>query len=814
MRPLRLLLLLAAFVALPVLTFFSLLYSHPRHATAESTKFGHASSVGAFFSFHTPSSLFPPSAVISLTDDNSTFFLARPASFGPSLPSNGLSGRLWVGSGFGDDTLKSGGVVAGAEGELGCSDVLGWSDGKRPGSGIKNGKSSNMINDAGRLGAQSAASTGSAGHRQKRDGVGKAETLTESTPASLPREEDGTDDHLHHPLSVSLIQKPPKLGQSANSNSAKDCHHAEHADIQSIQESAEIAGKVVLLSRGGCGFLEKVKWVQRRGGVALIVGDDSRGGPLVTMYARGDTSNISVPSLFTSHTTAHLLSSLIPRGGQTDGAPVTQNSGPSSDSPKSAKSVMKNKIRKENKSSADRPTFTSITEATKLSSVSYSTVISDLRSDVSAGSENLAPRAKKRASWLRSFASALCLRRSLDSPDLQADSRRPPSSGRINWVISETWADEPPNAKKKNGKSAISIKSKKKSRDTSKSGSEQNAGDDFVIGVQDWRDPDLVGSQDLIGHATRDTSESLVAKSSPRPSIFPDKKSGNGQSIEKGLAGGSITPSSGEYEKPGHRFDSAHYRDREQEAHLTNENPSNNQPGGDGSAWLGQLFERSPNQASSVADGVGSSTGKGLPPGAKSAIEDDDDGLEAFNDHEGLWVTITPTAVSTSPFFDTLLVLVVSPLVTLTIVYAMLLIRSRIRRRRWRAPKSVVDRLPVRTYHTMPYSPGSAHSQETSPISSSATSPLLRSDSQSTKPRPRSWPRTTSGITETPTASVENMISKAHLVRGGRLVSDSSPRKPYSGKQIECVVCLEEYVDGQSRVMSLPCGHEFHADCM
>lgn len=34
------------------------------------------------------------------------------------------------------------------------------------------------------------------------------------------------------------------------------------------------------------------------------------------------------------------------------------------------------------------------------------------------------------------------------------------------------------------------------------------------------------------------------------------------------------------------------------------------------------------------------------------------------------------------------------------------------------------------------------------------------------------------------------------------------------GKQIECVVCLEEYVDGVSQVMSLPCGHEFHVDCI
>ena len=69
--------------------------------------------------------------------------------------------------------------------------------------------------------------------------------------------DDGTDDRLH------------------KSNPATSS--VAHADIESIQESAEIKGKVVLLKRGGCGFLEKVRWAQRRGGVALIVGDDVRG---------------------------------------------------------------------------------------------------------------------------------------------------------------------------------------------------------------------------------------------------------------------------------------------------------------------------------------------------------------------------------------------------------------------------------------------------------------------------------------------------------------------------------------------------------
>ena len=39
-------------------------------------------------------------------------------------------------------------------------------------------------------------------------------------------------------------------------------------------------------------------------------------------------------------------------------------------------------------------------------------------------------------------------------------------------------------------------------------------------------------------------------------------------------------------------------------------------------------------------------------------------------------------------------------------------------------------------------------------------------------------------------------------------------RRKYGGRQRECVVCLEEYFDGVSKVMGLPCGHEFHADCM
>jgi hypothetical protein len=193
---------------------------------------------------------------------------------------------------------------------------------------------------------------------------------------------------------------------------------------------------------------------------------------------------------------------------------------------------------------------------------------------------------------------------------------------------------------------------------------------------------------------------------------------------------------------------------------------------------------------------------------------------EAPNSHEGLWVTITPTS-SASPFFDTLLVLVISPLVTLTVVYALLILRARIRRRRWRAPKSVVERLPVRTYRTVAPSPVLSP-QDSSPAAT-PTTPLL-SDASRARPRPRS--RTTTGVFDTdslltPTPAIPAAIpalrpasrdGPAQPEKGSGGVS--AEWKKYMGRQVECVVCLEEYIDGVSRVMSLPCGHEFHADCM
>lgn len=565
------------------------------------------SSVNALFSFTSPGALFPPSAIISLTDDNSTFFLARPAAFGPVLPSDGLSGPLWIGSGFGDDALS--------RGELGCSDIPGWDE---SGEGLARASRPTSTVESRRTGP--LAETKDKPRRTASDG---------ETPALST--DDGTDDHLHQPLNQGTRQS------------------SDHADIQSLQESAEIAGKVVLLKRGGCGFLAKVEWAQRRGGVAVIVGDDVRGGGLIRMYARGDTSNVTIPSLFTSHTTAHLLSSLLPSGKAFSG--IVSSDG---------------KVGQQK----DKPTAT--------------------------GSALQSPSTGSQAGPLRS-------------------KEDPPGKGWLHSLLLTLGLA---------------------------SGAKQPT-DDFKIGEDDWRDPKF--------RNLPTTTRALQATITP-------------------------TSTASVFNSSRHQVKTRSATNSEDKAHW----PS----------WLG-LRRRSVTSITSAS----SQKLDTLPGDAQP--------------HEGLWVTLTPTNVSSSPFFDTLLVLVISPLVTLSVVYALLLLRSRIRRRRWRAPKSVVERLPVRTYHTI--SDSSSSPSATSEAATPTTPLLQRTPSQPTSSASRSSSR---DELEAPAASSSVRHAARDREEEKRETGLAEWRRRYGGRQKECVVCLEEYVDGVSQVMSLPCGHEFHVDCM
>ncbi|OJD22266.1 hypothetical protein ACJ73_06388 [Blastomyces percursus] len=773
MRPPRLILLLACFIFLPILlTILSLLSTHPQQhgSTSQSSVSGGVGRLRAFFSFHAPSSLFPPSAMISLTDDNSTFFLARPAAFGPVLPSNGLSGQLWIGSGFGDDALRKGGVTTGAEGELGCSDVPGWEGTDKNQNGdVGSGQGTTKLTAG--IKVKSSAHQGVEALHKRRD-EHSPDLVRLVGKEGHPSKDDGTDDHFHHPLPESGPPGPPSTDKSNK--------ELAHADIQSLQESAEIRGKIVLLSRGGCGFLEKVKWAQRRGGIALVVGDHTRGGGLVTMYARGDTSNITIPAVFTSHTTAHLLSSLIPPETQSD-----------SNSPKDpSKTTSGNKP--ENNANFGKPiTATQVTP--KPTSETDSTSFGHTKS------------------FLQSLFSAIGLGR--DNPyhwHLQEDSRRPPSSGNIDWVMLDEFDDETP---PKSRKSTQKNKGKEFGYGTSHE-SHQGGSDDFVIGVQDWRDPDLVPA----GKTNNPPQTTPKAKSSG--SKQNDDQTGghggdgNNSPSGNGLKGGSITPGSGEYAPQ----DKSTIGKGVGGSSNTN-SASDSRPGSSkqNSHWWSVSFgwRGARNDDKSLTSPSGKSTGRSNKNvhGNSTPLQKPWKEGSTPPDHEGLWVTLTPTSMSTSPFFDTLLVLVVSPLITLTVVYALLLLRSRIRRRRWRAPKAVVDRLPVRTYHSIPpasSSSGTVHTA-TSPEASSPSSPLL-SHSRARSPRPRPRSQTSSGIVA---ASSHDTTHSSSSTNAEKKNSDSSlARRRYTGRQIECVVCLEEYIDGQSRVMSLPCGHEFHAECI
>ncbi|KAJ6019244.1 hypothetical protein N7522_001311 [Penicillium canescens] len=777
MRPPRLIIVLFCLIFFPILlTIFSALTS-PRVATPK-TLAGRTSRLHSLFSFNIPSSLFPPSAIISLTDDNSTFFLARPAAFGPLLPIKGLSGQLWVGSGFGE-----GGLAGGVEGELGCSDIPGWGEGANQKKQDKASKGTDQ--SSGKPGGSTA--NDQLPNRPQRS-VSQADTTPQNDrdDTTTPPSNDGTDDHLHHPLPESGASNP---GMSQKYGDYVQNKPPAHADIQSLQETAEIQGKVVLLSRGGCGFLEKVKWAQRRGGIAVIVGDDTRGGNLVTMYARGDTSNVTIPALFTSYTTAHLLSSLIPghAGGTASLGDVLKSS---------------------QSSQAGQPDADKEQVAT---STTASVTPTPSASVHSTAKERPATPSHSKGGFFRALGSLLGLCDKYAGSGHLEDSRRPPSSGNIDWINLGSWDEKetpltPQGAWKRstdlNRRTRAKLDNKLEGSNKADMSPESFGDDDFVIGVQDWRDPDLMPlKSDTLSTASTSTTGKDTSKTANA-----EKDTASSSNI---LQGGSITPGSGEYQsidKSSFSHDSGVKASAKQSVGANAEIESSaSSTKGWFSSW-GDESKKETLPSSSPSLQKGTVANQKVQPGPQSSSRPSAESFE----HEGLWVTMTPTSMSTSPFFDTLLVLVISPLLTLTVVYALLLLRSRIRRRRWRAPKSVIERLPVRTYHTITTtsSSSSGSTRPSSPGALSPTSPLLGNEIQPSASRPnRSRSQTVSGTMLD--SSVLPREEKCSLQTGSTLW-----RRKYTGRQVECVVCLEEYIDGQSRVMSLPCGHEFHVECI
>lgn len=747
MRPPRIAILSLFFAACLFLLCRSITVAARASPSISAPVVSERSGFRSLFSWSAPFSLFSPNAVITIADDNSTSFAARPAAFGPVLPNNGLNGQLWIGSGFTEETLQDGEE---SDGEQGCSDVPGWDGGSI--TVIKG--SATKLDDK----SKSGTLTGSA-KNQKRDSgaktpMGDRSSTTKAHSKSKTRPlDDGTDDYLHGGVdSASLMQ-----------NDAYGLSGSGHADIQSLQEGAEISGKIVLLSRGGCGFLEKVKWAQRRGAVALIVGDNQRGGPLIQMYARGDTSNVTIPSIFTSRTTAYLLSSLMQPGSFIEDI-IDGNGKPSYQVQRSDKAWRKARLH-----TATTVEVPRATDASKVKTQAAEKVVNTKTSNKKSGTTSVG--------WFsRLFRWGSGVRND--------DRSRPPSSGQHDWVLVEDFSDTQDKLITNN----IGQVSKGKTKADTKL--DESSSHEFQIGVEDWRDPDLVGSAARKNNAQTHGKDSGKSTSADSKTITGKVDSKNNEI--NGPKGGSITPGSGEY--PPNSLAKEKVSNRKTEKAKASED--------DHSGLLSKLFGGHHEADAAVAAKVPP------PPINTPIVEKPVPGEVTPPEREGLWVVITPTS-GASPFFDTLLVLVVSPLITLTVVYALLILRARIRRRRWRAPKSVVERLPVRTYHTVASTPSQSPrvTRPPSPSPPSPTTPLLQSQHNTSRPRPRS--RTTTGV-----ASDLLQVNTSLQVPISPPLEKPSEWKKYMGRQVECVVCLEEYVDGVSQVMSLPCGHEFHVECM
>lgn len=171
-----------------------------------------------------------------------------------------------------------------------------------------------------------------------------------------------------------------------------------------------------------------------------------------------------------------------------------------------------------------------------------------------------------------------------------------------------------------------------------------------------------------------------------------------------------------------------------------------------------------------------------------------------------LFVTISPTRASL-PLIDMLLVVIASPLLAVIVITGVLLfIRTQYRYRAWRAPKAVVDQLPIHIY----VPPGSAPTDEITIDLGSAVASPVPSPPRSPSP-PSLEPTLTTPLLQRPRSRTTTGVPGDER-RATFTVPGPPPHRPRYF-QSECVVCLEDYVAGD-RVMSLPCGHEFHAMCI
>ena len=109
-----------------------------------------------------------------------------------------------------------------------------------------------------------------------------------------------TSDIILHDQDAIIPSRPAAFGGNFDSPvsgelvKAWDNHLGCSPSNDSTEELSRFRGKIVLVQRGGCSFVSKVRTVQEVGGVGVIVGDTCIQCPLMTMYAYGIRVTICV----------------------------------------------------------------------------------------------------------------------------------------------------------------------------------------------------------------------------------------------------------------------------------------------------------------------------------------------------------------------------------------------------------------------------------------------------------------------------------------------------------------------------------------
>lgn len=91
----------------------------------------------------------------------------------------------------------------------------------------------------------------------------------------------------------------------------QDGNHLACRNLSSVKNGADLKGKIVLIDRGECLFIEKVHYMQTLGALAVIMVNNVT-GPAITMGGQGD--NITIPAMMVTLDEGNLLRNWLSRG--------------------------------------------------------------------------------------------------------------------------------------------------------------------------------------------------------------------------------------------------------------------------------------------------------------------------------------------------------------------------------------------------------------------------------------------------------------------------------------------------------------------